>query len=358
MNKKEKELFLGLCRFIAPDEKKLRELIEEGSATPEVLGMIFSNRMAGVAYHTLTKLDLLGMTNREFRNSLRDIATVNRRSNRELVGCLNFLTAELDSCGVDYALLKGAYLCGLYPIGCRTSNDIDVLIASEDVGRVAARLKLAGFRQGYLKDWNFIPATREQIIESRMTRGETVPFVRDTRHPFIKYMEVDLNFSLDYKNGNSELLRDILSRSEKRETGETSVRTLSPCDFFLHLCAHLYKEATTMPWIKMGRDMTLYKYCDLYLLMENMSDRDISELIESAIKLGCARELAYSLKSAEALFGVSRESARSFLRNFPSERLDEVISPADGKIYRYTESDIQKRFFSKNRLSLLKEVSE
>lgn len=358
MNKKEKELFLGICRFIDPDEKKLKKLIEEGFATPEVLGMIFSNRMAGVAYHTLKELDLLGKTNREFRNSLRDIATVNRRSNREFVGCLNFLSAELDACGVNYALLKGAYLCNIYPIGCRTSNDIDVLVAPEDVGKVSARLKLAGFKQGYLRDWTFTPATREQIIESRMTRGETVPFVRDTRHPFIKYLEVDLNFSLDYKNGNGDILRDMLTRSEKVRVGDATLRTLAPKDFFLHLCSHLYKEATTLPWIKMGRDMTLYKYCDLYLLLDGTSDAEISELIELAIKYGCARELAYSLRSAEALFGVSREPIRAFLRNFSAERLDEVISPAEGKLYRYTESDIRKRFFSSDRLSLLREVNE
>lgn len=358
MNKKEKELFLGICRFIEPDEKKLKKLIEEGNATPEVLGMIFSNRMAGIAYHTLSTLDLLQSTNREFRNSLRDIATVNRRSNREFAGCLNFLTAELDACGVDYALLKGAYLCNLYPIGCRTANDIDVLIAPEDVGKVSARLKLAGFKQGYLRDRSFTPATREQIIESRMTRGETVPFVKDTRHPFIKYLEVDLNFSLDYKNGDGKLLREILARAERVSAGEATIKTLCPGDFFLHLCSHLYKEATTMPWIKMRRDMTLYKYSDLYLLLNGMSDSEISKVIELAIKYGCAHELAYSLKSVEALFGVSREPIRAFLRNFPPERLDEVISPSEGKLYRYTESDIEKRFFSSDRFSLLREVSE
>ncbi len=358
MNKQEKELFWGLCRFIDPDKEKLKKLIENGAATPGVLGMIFANRMAGIAYHTLRELDLLGKTNREFRNSLRDIATVNRRSNREFVGCLNFLSAELDACGVDYALLKGAYLCNLYPIGCRTSNDIDVLVAPEDVGKISARLKLAGFKQGYLKDWSFTPATREQIIESRMTRGETVPFVRETRHPFIKYLEVDLNFSLDYKNGNGEILREMLARSKKVSVGDANLKTLAPEDFFLHLCSHLYKEATTLPWIKMGRDMTLYKYCDLYLLLDGMSDTEISEVIEAAIKYGCAHELAYSLKSAEALFGVSREPIRAFLRNFSTERLDEVISPSDGKLYRYTESDIKKRFFCVNRASLLGEVSE
>ena len=44
--------------------------------------------------------------------------------------------------------------------------------------------------------------------------------------------------------------------------------TLDDAGFFIHLCAHLYKEATTLPWIEMHRDMTLYKYCDIHMMLE------------------------------------------------------------------------------------------
>ena len=64
----------------------------------------------------------------------------------------------------------------------------------------------------------------------------------------------------------------------KRQVGEMLSRretmpgcglyTLSLPDFILHLCAHLYKEATVMAWVEMGRDQSLYKYADLYLLTE------------------------------------------------------------------------------------------
>ena len=55
-----------------------------------------------------------------------------------------------------------------------------------------------------------------------------------------------------------------------------SVNILGDEDFFLHLCAHLYKEATTLPWIEMHRDMTLYKYCDIYIIpyIEGMTLED------------------------------------------------------------------------------------
>ena len=38
----------------------------------------------------------------------------------------------LEENDANYALLKGAYLCSLYPLGYRTSNDIDVLVLPEN----------------------------------------------------------------------------------------------------------------------------------------------------------------------------------------------------------------------------------
>ena len=203
MTKTEKQLFFNLCSFISPDKDKISLLLDEGAATTELLGQLFANRMAGVAYGVLEKAELLSNVDREFRNSLKGAWMLNEKLNEDFFGCLNYLSTQLDTCGVNYALLKGAYLCAKYPVGYRTSNDIDVLVNSEDVGKVSTKLKLAGFKQGYIKNGKYVEATRQQIIESKMTRGETVPFIKEIKLPYIKYLEVDLNFSLDYKNGDS-----------------------------------------------------------------------------------------------------------------------------------------------------------
>ncbi|MBO5849987.1 MAG: nucleotidyltransferase family protein, partial [Paludibacteraceae bacterium] len=231
MNQKEKELFLELCAFRNPNAKKLDGLLNNGAATPEVLGTLFANRMAGVAYHVLKETELLDRVDREFRNSLRDTSLLYKKFNYDYLGCIKFLSTELEACGVHYALLKGAYLCHRYPEGCRVSNDIDVLIAPEDVGKVSVRLKMAGFKQGYLKNGVFIPATRQQIIESKMTRGETVPFVKEIKLPFVKFLEVDLNFSLDYKNSNDDTLKRMLSNTRLVSVESAKIRTLDKNDF-------------------------------------------------------------------------------------------------------------------------------
>ena len=264
------------------------------------------------------------------------------------------MSTELEACGVPYALLKGAYLCHKYEKGYRTSNDIDILVAPEDVGKVSAILKIAGFNQGEVKNGEFVAATRQQIIQSKMTRGETVPFIKPTKLPFVKFVEVDINFSLDYKNGDDDILKKMLSRTQKASFDNVQIRTLDNFDFVLHLCAHLYKEATTFPWIKMKRDMTFYKYCDIYMMLSSFSKEEYSVLVKRAKEYCLEKELAYCLKSVADFFGVSFELLNDAFGKIGN--LDEVVSPEEKKIYYYSESNVIKRFFTKDRMKLLAEV--
>lgn len=354
MNKQEKDLFFKLCSFLSPDRDIIKKLIEKGAATPELLGHLFANRVAGIAYDVLKKTDSLSEVDREFRNSLKNASVVNEKINEDYMGCLNYLATQLDSCAVPYALLKGAYLCGKYPIGCRTSNDIDVLICPEDVTKVSTKLKLAGFKQGHLKNGKFVEATRQEIIESKMTRGETVPFIKEIKLPYIKYLEVDLNFSLDYKNSDNENLRKMLERTESvKLQNNTKVCTLCPTDFMLHLCAHLYKEATTLPWVKMKRDMTFYKYCDIYMIISEMSEDEQQAIITAANEMGLEKEVAYALNSIRCFFDVVLNKHIDYIIKEHLDTLDDVVSPKENRVYHYIYSNLEKRFFAKDRSKLL-----
>ena len=356
MTQTEKQLFFNLCSFVSPDKGKIGALVNKGAASPELLGHLFANRMSGVAYGVLEKTELLSSVDREFRNSLKGAWMLNEKLNEDFFGCLNYLSTQLDTCGVQYALLKGAYLCGKYPVGYRTSNDIDVLVNSTDIGKVSTKLKLAGFKQGYIRNGKFAEATRQQIIESKMTRGETVPFIKEIKLPYIKYLEVDLNFSLDYKNGDTTSIEKMLGRTQTVTVKNTKIRTLCPEDFLLHLCAHLYKEATTVPWIRMKRDMTFYKYTDIYMLTSEMNDEEQSSLIITAKESGLEKELAYCLNSINSFFDMPAGKLMNYIEERHNDDLNCVIAPTENKLYCYTEKDISKRFFTKDRTKLLEEV--
>ncbi len=201
MKKQEKELFKALCSFKAKefDEDLLK------AATPGVLGCLFFNRMQAIAYGVLKEYGLLGKVNREFRNSLKGAYEQNLEKNRSLFWCINHVEEALSKCGAKYAMLKGAYLCKAYPEGFRTSNDIDLLVHPKDVTEIGNALLSAGFKQGNVRNGSFIPATRKEIIESKMMRGETVPYIKEIGISGMQFLEVDINFSLDYKPGDTML---------------------------------------------------------------------------------------------------------------------------------------------------------
>lgn len=355
MKQNEKKLFQQLCQF--KNNMFQENLLEY--ATPHVLGQLFFNRMQGVAYGRLKQNDLLGKVNREFRNSLKAAYEQNLEKNRSFFQGVVLVSDVLSACGCKAAMLKGAFLCAHYPEGYRTSNDIDLLVLPEDVTKVGNLLIAAGFRQGNVRNGEFVPATRKEIIESKMMRGETVPYIKEVCLPGMKYLEVDINFSLDYKAGEKDILTSLLDRSVVLEEQGIRIPTLCKEDFFLHLCAHLYKEATTLPWIEMHRDMTLYKYSDIYLLLSEMTDQDVATLFARAKELDMEKIVAFALLQTAGLFDISNaqilRKANNALAQDP-EFLLRVVSPKDKKNLIYGTADVAERFFMEDRIKDLEEV--
>ena len=171
----------------------------------------------------------------------------------------------------------------------------------------------------------------------------------------MKYLEVDLNFSLDYKNGDDTTIKKLLSRTYMANVNEVKIRTLHPFDFILHLCTHLYKEATTMPWVQMKRDMTFYKFCDVYEMLQDFNIVDIDTLVLLAQSMSMQQELLYTLDCVKSFYGLldSENLQLLYEQGIP---LDQVVAPLEKKIYRYSEANPKTRFFADDRSSLLTEV--
>ncbi len=357
MRQKEKELFKSLCSFKDSDFDE--SLLD--AATPVVLGHLFFNRMQAVAYGILNKHGLLGKVNREFRNSLKVASIQNVEKNNSFFQGVEFVEKALSCCECKYAMLKGAYLCKAYPEGYRTSNDIDLLVHPDDVTEIGNALLKLGFKQGNIRNGNFEPATRKEIIESKMTRGETVPYIKEVNLPGMRFLEVDINFSMDYKPGDTELLKEMMSNSVVAKLGEYKVHTLRNDDFFVHLCSHLYKEATTLPWVEMMRDMTLYKYCDIYMLLNDANDEQVDFLFDRAEKLGMGKVCAFAVLHTAELFKFRNlyavEVATRTL-GYDMDFIHRIVSPKDKKELIFTERSVFERFFADNRKELLEEVKK
>lgn len=359
----ENDLVLHLCRFLDYDEAAIRAALDGGADMPAVLGQLLYHRMGGVAYETLKACGLLPSLNREFRNVLSSMRRSYEIQTDSYCKALAGLGALFASAPFPYAFLKGAYLISLYPKGLRTSNDFDVLVNPRDVTKLENLLKSGGFVQGYRKGDEFREASREEIITSRMNRGETVPFVKRVDLPFMNYAEIDINFSLDFKaTGGTPLVGSLLERAERGiPTPKGALYTLSKADFLIHLCAHLYKEASIYHWVQMGRDLSLYKFCDIYLYVRRFLNGSFAgELARTIRQYGMQKECYYALSGTRRLFSVQSEALDALLRQIQprdSSYLRRIYDPAHRASYTY-DMDYEDWLFQKDRLHHLQKEEE
>ena len=268
MNKyNENQFILQLCKINTYDREKMISLINDGLDYPYILGHLLYNRVGGAAYTVLKESNLLFNMNREFRNTLKMVYDCNCIRQDSSKKVLSLLCRMFDNIGVPYALLKGSFLVDIYSKGIRTSNDVDILVNQNNISAITEMLRNNGFKQGNIRSGKFLEATRLEILSSRINRGETVPFIKEVDLPQMECCEIDINYSFDYKaRQETNIVEEFLNNTQPSiNTEYGSMNTLKISYFLIQLCLHLYKEATVLNWVKMGRDISLYKYMDIYV---------------------------------------------------------------------------------------------
>lgn len=317
-----------------------------------LLGEICMNRIVGLSYQKLVnykKLDFLT----DFINTINFLYSNEVERARRYKNSLSYLTTIFENCSFEYAFLKGAYLSSvLYKEGMRNSNDFDILINECDIQKCQNLLQENGFVQGSLNNnGEIIKASRRQILESRINFGETVPFIKIVNNIPIA---MDLNFSLDYKPENEKFsVSKMLASRRLVNTDLGKFYTLNEYDFLIHLCCHLYKEATTINWVAENRDLQLYKFSDINIYLHKYGTRTFFEslynkIIEGSFEKECFFTFYYSMIIYPNLKNI--EGMIDFMHKFDNLNqsfLKEIIDPADGK-YTYN-MDFINWFECKNK---------
>ncbi len=349
----EKQLIIELCRIEEDNKEKIEGLLQEKLDYAYVLGQLHMHRMAGAAYHTLQKHDLLGTVNREFRNSLKMVYQYNQYWMESYQCALQKISEILEKGNFSYAVLKGGLLSFMYPSGIRTSNDIDLLIERKSIPELVELFSKGGFVQGFIKKGYLERASRKDIINAQLNRGEIIPFIKKVDWKAMEFLEVDINISLDEKPvENMEIVQKMLARREKLDMeGNQCLYTLGEEDFFIHLCMHLYKEASVYQWVYMGRDLSLYKFYDIYLYFkEKIAKKSVVELEKRVKRLGVEKEVSYSLIHTNALWPFTEGAKKemdTLLKGICPKRfdfLDEVYDPATKKQYRFQQPLLERLF--------------
>ncbi|MFF2483001.1 nucleotidyltransferase family protein [Paenibacillus sp. NPDC058071] len=360
---KEHELVLKLADFRSPDCERINELMQGQLDWSLVLGLLAYNRMGGVAHYVL-RANNIPIPNGFFEFSLflqHDIMKLRTLAYRKTVA---ELSAVFNESGLPHAFLKGSVLSNIvYPLGCRVSNDIDILMSNKDLTEVGKVLQKEGFIQGTFnkKDATIVPASRMEIIHARMNFGEVKKYMKTCDMPGLELIEVDINFSLDWTpQGTQQAVETFLQSAEKYQFNNEEYTYSLPKEYFLaHLCVHLFKEAIVMNWIETQRDLGLYKFADIYAFLTDPHILvDSRKLIEIARANHIEKECYYALYNTSLLFP-SLNGSEQFgemldgLRPLDLAYLDEVIDPTDSSIkYKWSRGFLE-RFFDMNRSELL-----
>ena len=213
----EHALVLELAQYRTPNRDKILELFGQKLDLAEVLGHMVYNRTAGIAYHVLRKINA-PFFNREFEMALYLINQIQSLRTLSHKKYITSLAESLNRSEIPHAFLKGAILAhSIYPLGCRISSDIDVLLNGDDLTKCGTIFKEIGFVQGF-HDENenvVVPATRRELVNYRMNYGEVVPFRQVVDEPGINLIEIDINFSLDWlPHGTEQAVKNFIQEAE------------------------------------------------------------------------------------------------------------------------------------------------
>lgn len=245
-----------------------------------------------------------------------------------------------------------------YGQGERISTDIDILTEQINITIISDILRRMGFVQGYYdyKNNEVVPLSRNEIVSRRMNRGETAPFILKTEDTCVPFIEVDLNFSLDYlPNSNKELLSAVLQETVDYSGSIVGgIRSLKIEDFFLQLIMHQYKESILYSMVERNKDVELYKLLDIYLFIKK-GYIELNQLYGKIKRFRLEKAVVCVL---EQLFQVFQDNCfKDYVCMFSAEGVnaEEVIDPILNKKYIW-DRPLRDRLMYFNKKEMLKEV--
>ncbi len=331
--------------------------IEKSTNIEELFGQIVLNKMVGVAYDKI-ELQSLHSELRKAIAILKNNYLYKGIIYKQHLKCVANILVDFDK---NYSLLKGSFLStNIYSEGQRVSNDIDILISSENVSALQKLLFNNGFIQGHLLNSNEIrSATRKEIIDAKMNFGQTFPFVKIVENvPLV----IDINFSMDYKMPSEKnLITEILANSEYATFEDVKFKVLNPIDFIIHLSCHLYKEATTYDWVIRRKDLMLYKFCDINVFVRKYGSNEyFSNLVKQIKRYKLEKECYYTFENSSIIYPELNdiegfENMKVSIKPANLVFMKQVIYPREKKLFQH-DMNFTDWFFCPNRVAHLREI--
>lgn len=306
--KKEHNAVLELVKYGNKKIDKLLEVLDDKTLNwIEILGYLCYHRVSGLAYEIMNSIDVRKLDFPVFFTIYMIHESQGIRTNLQLE-YIRIISSKLCEANIRHVFLKGAVLSHtIYPVGARASNDIDILISKETILEVKELLNDLGFLQGkydYKKDV-VNEADQDTLTRSLNTRGEMFPFIKIINGRTIKTVDVDVNFSLDWRPNSSNGVVDYFLDERVLVSTENifSIYSLKEEHLFIHLCSHLYKDAVILDIVKKRKVLDLYKFVDIYIFIQKYFDNiNIEKIYEDSVKYGFDEHVFFTLNYVTEIF--------------------------------------------------------
>lgn len=337
-----------------------KELSTIGLINDHLLNELEKNKTFGVAYYNLKRFQQIECLSDDLQLKIERLHNKYLTRTQEYLKHLEYVTEILSKATFPYAILKGAFLIArVYPIGVRIANDIDILIEEKNIGKCKSLFIKNGFVSGhYDASRKVVPATRKEELEAKMNTGNLLPLFKAE----IENLQVDINFSMDFKNDNKNTIEKMLKNAKKVTIhNRYSFSTLDEIDMLVHLCCHLYKDAVTYESVVEGYDLRLYEFNDVNVCLEKYfsGNKKIQDLIVRIKEYSLEKECYFAFYYCKLLFrnlqtSPFMEKLLDSIKPDFLEYMDRVEYKKEGKIYRYS-IPFPERLYVENRENFLKE---
>lgn len=355
----ERKIIIELLKY--ENNNKVLELMKYNPNWIEILGFLTYHRLAGLTYEKIKNLNVRNFDYPVYLNTYM-INQSQKIRTYEQNKWINIISNELNKKNIRYVFLKGAILNNtLFNYGSRVSNDIDILIEKKSIPIVTDILNKLGFVQGKYnyKTKTICKFTEKEIEESIRTRGETAPFVKKTNIPEIETIDIDINFSIDWKPTDDEIVNDFLNnRILIVKNDNVSIFSLNHYHNFIELCIHLYKDCSLIDIVKKRKVLDLYKFVDIYYYLKKYeTEIHMNTLYEIIKKYKLAKYIYFALKYITEIFpDIKRVELENLLKKIEKDNtLNTIYDQNNPSIKMKTNAKILDRIFSYNVIDKYKQ---
>lgn len=313
-----------------------------------VLGQLMIHRLGPLAFCASTRDNCISDIPHIASWWLFEISRLNDIRQRLLLSAASEISAKLRQCGIAHSFLKGVVLQSDYYGGLnRQYDDLDLLVEPTNLSIVTEVLRSNGFIQGWRKCDEIVPATRYEIVSSRVNSHELVPFWRRTTSDAVPYVSVDVQFEFPGTKlfGLDFDVSELLRHRRMTTTGDGAVPKLCPVHHLILLCTHQQMHAVVPDEVQSANDLVLLRLSDLVRVMVSITRSGLCgefvRLANSGRALGCVVDCLSTLVSlygARMFMGVISACGKAI-----EERLASTPAYADRQLIRDRVFDIGSR---------------